>query len=141
MSYPSIEDFEEVVNKTSTFLECQYRNMYVLKDEIDRVRNNKAEYCIAPVTGSDYCSWYFYHTMDDRLVFIIESLANEDKQWTWQYGVPPELEVHIVDGPPRLIRSCTRYDCHCLNEVMRPVLHMKCVLDVIIHSKITLVIF
>jgi len=140
-----LPDFEEIVNnRAPAFLERQYRHMYVVQEDIDRVRNNKGEHCFAPVSGSGYCSWYFYHTMDDRLVFIIETWANEQKHWTWQYGVPPEHEVsediilddivleydNIVvedfidetDGPqepPRLIRSCTRYDCHCPEEGRR----------------------
>ena len=81
--------------------------------------------------------------MDDRLVFIIETWANEQKHLTWQYGVPPEREVRAdivlddivleddivvedfideTDGPqepPRLIRSCTRYNCHCPSEGRR----------------------
>jgi hypothetical protein len=140
-----LPDFEEIVNnRPPAFLERQYRNMYILQEDIDRVRNNKGEHCFAPVSGSGYCSWYFYHTMDDRLVFIIETWRNEQKQWTWQYGVPPEREVpenivlddivldydndydnvivedlDLPQEPPELIRSCTRFDCHCPNEGRR----------------------
>lgn len=141
-----LPDFEEIVNnRHPAFLERRYRNMYVLQEDIDRVRNNRGEHCFAPVSGSGYCSWYFYHTMDDRLVFIIETLRNEQKHWTWQYGVPPEREVPVnivlddivldydndydnniivedldlPQEPPELIRSCTRFDCHCQNEGRR----------------------
>ena len=78
--------------------------------------------------------------MDDRLVFIIETWLNGQKHLTWQYGVPPEREVIdaividdiilendnvIVDEidfpqePTRLIRGCTRFDCHCPDEGRR----------------------
>jgi hypothetical protein len=138
-----LPDFEEIVNnQPSAFLERQYRNMYVLQEDIDRVRNNKGEHCFAPVSGSGYCTWYFYHTIDDRLVFIIETWVNHQKHWTWQYGVPPERELRAdiflddivldcdnlvvedledldIQGPPQLIRSCTRFDCHCAEGARR----------------------
>ena len=89
-----LPNFEEIVNnQTPAFLERQYRNMYVCQQDIDRVRNNRGEHCFASVSGSGYSSWYFYHTMDDRLVFIIETWLNGQKHLTWQYGVPPEREV------------------------------------------------
>ena len=116
-----ITNFEEIVNRPPAPLDRQYREMVVDFESISRVENNRGEYCDAPVSGAGYSSWYYYHTMDDRLVFIIESYGRLESSWSWQYGSPPRShEEGIPNQAPQLIRSCTRFDCNCVEEGRRP---------------------
>ena len=141
------EIFEEIVNnEPESPLPRLYREMLVSQNDIDRVRNNRGEYCSAPVSGSGYSGWYFYHTMDDRLVFMIVSYGDRE-YWSWQYGVPPESvanwslpataditwslpqeyinwsvppEEEEIHAPLQLLRSCTRFSCACTEQGRRP---------------------
>jgi hypothetical protein len=123
----AVPNFEEIVNNQSpALLERQCRNMYISQEDADRVKNNKGEHCCPVITGSGYSNWYFYHTMDDRLVFVIKiwNSNQQDENWscTWQYGVVDDIDVETDDipqGHPQLIRSCTRFDCHCPEQGIR----------------------
>ena len=94
-------DFENIVNnQPQAFLQRQYREMFVSHSDWQRVMDNRGEHCEVAVGGSGYSQWFFYHTVDDRLVFVIRSFSTNGDYWSWQMGQPPqpvEMEEHLFD--------------------------------------------
>lgn len=117
-----LPNFEDIVkNQPSPVLERQYRDMIFDEEKVKKVTRDRGEYCSVIVTGSGNSSWYFYHTMDDSLVFIIELYHGENRvnSYTWQLGIPPIKEEFLPPEPTSLIKTCTKFDCHCVEEGRR----------------------
>jgi len=88
--YDEVIDFEKIVtSKKEATLQRQYRDAYINYDDYWRVVNNKGEYSSFATSGSGYSQWYFYHTLDDRLVCVIKSFSS----LSWQNQKPPEPKI------------------------------------------------
>jgi hypothetical protein len=65
----------------------QYRELYISPKDYKRVYEKRGESCEVVASGSGmYCKWYFYHTMNDNFVYIIQNIISDD--FSWQSGCP-----------------------------------------------------
>jgi len=95
-------DFEHII---STIPESpiyrQYREIYISPKDYKRVYEKKGESCEVVASGSGmYCNWYFYHTMNDDFVYVIQNIISDD--FSWQSGCPSapideDAEVAVTD--------------------------------------------
>lgn len=53
-----------------------YKSVSIYKHNFNRVINNKGEYCLLNTTGNNMENWYIYHTLKDKIVYIIEIYLN-----------------------------------------------------------------
>ena len=86
-------DFETIVLTTpEATLHRQYRELYISPEDYKRVYEKKGEYCEVVVSGGGmYSNWYFYHTMDDNFVYIIQNMISDE--FSWQSGCPQAPEI------------------------------------------------
>ena len=78
-------NFEEIVSEPPARLPRQYRECAISDYEYWRVCSNRGASSNFGTSGSGYTNWYMYHTMNNRIVCVI----NSGNYWSWQYdGVP-----------------------------------------------------
>ena len=124
--------FENIVNNQEpALLYNPYRNSYISEEDINKVTTTKGAF----VSGDS--KWYYYHTLDGRLVFVL----NIGDNWSWQLCSLEDEKYEIPIGrwnnlwsledggfvykgeaqlmPTFLQRSCTQFDCHCNEQGLR----------------------
>lgn len=78
---PTVGLFENIISTQS----CQghnggvfrqYTSISVDPNEYRRVLSTPGSFCVTPTSGAGISQWYFYHTLDGRLVTMICSRMN-----------------------------------------------------------------
>ena len=84
--------FENIFNNTQwNSLNRQYSSMYISRQNYQRVMNYRGTFSYVIVSGSGNVEWFFYHSIDGDLLFLIKKL---DGSWNWQFGQPSDEDIY-----------------------------------------------
>ena len=127
MEIPSSELFESIISKQkdeghNNGIERSYKSIIISLEEYEMVASSPGKFCLLIVDdeGELFSEWYFYHSLDGRLVMFIKTIFpwldynKSNISWSWQDKAPSKpLEEEVCIMPSFLERSCTRFDCVC----------------------------
>ena len=89
-SFNEIEiDFEKIINNATCIKQHSYRFLRITYDEFTNVCLNKGSFTLLSVSGAGYSKWYWYHSFNRGLLFVIKG----SKGWTYYEGMPKQQEV------------------------------------------------
>ena len=93
---PSCEFFENVLklNELSFSTSLRYKDITVSQDDYSFILKNPGEFISLAFFRQGISTWYFYHALDGRKVFIIQTpIAGDTFSWSWRIKNPGELDV------------------------------------------------
>jgi hypothetical protein len=79
--------FEDIIYRNyATKLQRQYSEISISDEDYNMVIKTPGQFCFAPTSGAGNSLWWFYHSLDGVLCFIIMSsgLINTGSIWKWQ---------------------------------------------------------
>ena len=83
-------DFEKIIDTAvCSTTQHPYRSLRITFDDFIKVCSHKGSFTLLSVFGSGYNKWYWYHSLNRGLLFVIKG----PKGWSYYAGMPKKNEV------------------------------------------------
>jgi hypothetical protein len=93
---PSCEFFETILRVNELYFSSSlgYRDITISHDDYSFILKNPGEFISLAFYSQGMSRWYFYHALDGRKVFIIQTPTTSDTySWSWRKKDRGELTI------------------------------------------------